>query len=231
MSNNKQKPSTSLFVQMIVGFVIPTVILFTLSDASRLGPLVAMFVALAFPVALELYGLSRKRKPSFVSIAAIIGILLIGVITVLQLGEEWLAVRRSFIYIVAALGLLFVLKFKPHLVDVGLERLLDMSQVRATAKAKKTEHLLAHHVARAGYILAVLLLAIGIAAYVLTIVMINSPAGSSQFNAEYAELRIMSIPVLTVPLLIGMVALLVYLTTAFEKATGIEMEQMLKKKK
>lgn len=230
MQSTPKKPAISQGVFLLVSFVIPTIILFALSDPSRLGPLPAMFLALAFPIGLELYRLAKHQKPSLLSVIAILGILFVGLVAVLKLGEEWLAVRRSIVYFVGALALLYVLKFKPHLVDKGLEKILDMQAVREAAHKKKVEHLLARPVIRAGYIFAGLLLAIGAAAYILTIVIINSPAGSSGFNAEYAELRVISIPALTVPLLIGMVALIIYVTSAFQKVTGVEIEQMLKKR-
>ena len=230
MQRDTRPTSRSQGIIFLISFIIPTLILFFLSDPARLGPIPAMFLALAFPIGLELYRLTKRQKPSLLSIIAIVGILFVGLVAVLRLGEEWLAVRRSIIYIVGALALLFVLKFKPHLIDKGLEKILDMQAVREAAHKKKVEHLLARPVIRAGYIFAGLLLAIGIAAYILTIVIINSPAGSSGFNAEYAELRVISIPALAVPLLIGMVALIIYVTSAFQKVTGVEIEQMLKKR-
>ena len=226
----KKTPNASL-IQLAVGFVIPTIILLTMSGTDRLGPLGAMLLALAFPVALELYGLTRKRKPSLMSIAAIIGILLIGLISVLGLSKDWLALRRSALYAVGAIALFIIVRFKPALIEKGLDRVLEMEGIRTASRKNKTEAQLMKYATKASYILAVILAVIAVASYVLTIVFITAPTGSSEFNAQYAELRILSIFVITVPFIIAMTGVLIYLVNKFEKLTGISAENLIKKQR
>jgi len=224
------RPPLSLTIQLVVGFIIPTIVLMTLSSESRLGPFVAMILALLPPVLLEVYSFFTGRKASILSLFAIIGILLIGVISLFGLSEEWLGVRRAGIYIVAALFIVFVLLFKRNWIDKGLGKLLDMPTVRKAAKKNHTEAQLARHITRVGYTFAVFLAVIGIWSYLLTIIIITAPTGSSEFNAEYAQLRLVGIPFVSGPLLIGMTALLVYLVSGLAKFTGIDIETLLKKK-
>lgn len=161
-------------MQFTAGFVIPTAILFYLSGASRLGPLRAMLIALAFPLVLELYSLRSRRKPSLISIISIMGISFIGAISMLGLSEQWLAFRRSGIYVVAAFGLITAMHFKRGLIDKALGHVINTGAVHAAAKEKSTEAQLARHINRAGYALAGFLLLLGIATYILTIVYILS---------------------------------------------------------
>lgn len=230
-SSHSRKAASSSLVQLVVGFIIPTIILLTLSSADRLGPIGAMFLALAFPVALELYGLTRKRKPSFVSIVAILGILFVGLVSVLGLSKDWLAVRRSAFYAVAAIGLFIIVRFKPALIEKGLDRILEMEGIRAASRKNKTEAELLHYTKRASYALIALLAVIAIASYMLTVIFITAPTGSSEFNAQYAELRILGIFVITVPFVIAVTGTLMYLLSKFEKTTGISAEDLLKKKR
>lgn len=216
-------------VQLVIGFIIPTIVLMTLSDSSRLGPFWAMCLALFPPVALEIYSFLTGRKASLLSLFAIIGILLIGIISLLGLSEEWLGVRRAGIYIIAAIGIAGVLSFKRDWIDKGLGKVIDMQAVRKAAKEKDADKEVAKLILKVGYMVAGFLLIIGIWSYILTLIVMNAPTGSSEFNAQYGELRILSIPFISLPLLLGISALLVYLTVGFEKITGIDIEKLLKK--
>jgi len=224
------RPPLTLTIQLGVGFILPTVILMTLSSESRLGPFVAMVLALLPPVLLEIYSFFTGRKASLLSLFAIVGILLIGVISLFGLSEEWLGIRRAAIYGIGAVAIGAILLFKRSWIDKGLNKVVDMPVVRVAAKENKSEAEISRHIAKVGYLLMVLLIIVAVWSYVLTIIVINAPTGSSEFNAEYAQLRLIGIPFVSVPLLIGTAALLVYLVSGFEKITGIAIETLLKKK-
>ena len=230
MAQSKRKP-LSLGIQLVVGFIIPTVILMALSDESKLGPIAAMGLALAFPVALEVYSFFTGRKASLLSLFAIIGILLIGVISFFGLSEEWLGIRRAGIYAVGAILIAAILLFKRDWIDKGLDKLIDMPTVRKAAQKNGTEAEIAKHITRVGYLLVTFLMLIAVWSYLLTLIVMTAPTGSSEFNAEYAQLRLLGIPYVSLPLLIGVTTLLVYLVTGFEKYTGITTDELLKKKK
>lgn len=219
------------WVRVGIAFVLPTIVLMTLSRPDRLGAVGAMMLALAFPIGLEVYSLFTKRKPSLMSLIAIAGVLFVGIMTVLRLGEEWLAVRRSIVYVVAALAILFVVRFRPHLIEKGLERVLDMEKVKAAGSEKRVERELTRLSVRVGYVTSVFLISIALASFFLTGVFITAPAGSSEFNAQYAQLRIVSLVAISVPLLVGLTAILVYLVNKIEKLTGINAEHIIKKQR
>lgn len=228
-SRHSPSPARSSLIQFVVSFGIPTIVLLFFSGSSRLGPLGAMLFALAFPIGLELYSLVRKRKPSVVSLVSITGIVLIGLISLLGLSEEWLAVRRSALYAVGAIGLLLVITFKPQWIEKGMDRILEMEGVRRASRRNKTEAQLLRSTRMAGYALVVVLAVVAIASYILTIVFISAPTGSSEFNTQYAELRILSLLVITVPFMIAVTSILVYVVGKFEKLSGISAENLIKK--
>lgn len=219
------------WVRVGIAFVLPTIVLMTLSRPDRLGAVGAMMLALAFPIGLEVYNLFTKRKPSLMSLIAIAGVLFVGIMTVLRLGEEWLAVRRSIVYVVAALAILFVVRFRPHLIEKGLERVLDMEKVKAAGSEKRVERELTRLSVRVGYVTSIFLISIALASFFLTGVFITAPAGASEFNAQYAQLRIVSLVAISVPLLVGLTAILVYLVNKIEKLTGINAEHIIKKQR
>lgn len=228
MTSQRRKPLPT-YLLLLFSFVIPTIVLFYFSDESKLGPVWGMAVALAFPLALEVYSLATRRKVSYVSIAAIVGILLIGAISLLGLSEEWLAVRRSAIYILGALGIAVLLKFRYDLIEKGLASILDMVAIRKGLKIDaeaKFRRLVSFTVS--GY--ALLLLILGIWSYILTVVFISAPTNSSEFNAQYAELRLLSLPLVSLPLLVFSTGLLMNLLIKLERMTGLSLEEIIKKK-
>lgn len=216
---------------MLINFVLPTIVLLGLSDPSRLGPAKAMLLALAFPVAFELYNLSQKRKASMLSIIAIVGIMVTGAISLLGLSENWLAVRRSVPYVAVAIALLVSMLMKRSLLDWGLTHLLNMELVRTKAEQKGTWLLLQKRITTIGYVFIAFLTAIGISAYILTLVVITAPTDTAAFNSEYVRLRVLSLPATTLPLLVGILAILMYLFTSIEKLTGLKAEDLVKKRK
>ena len=217
-------------IQFIAGFVIPTLILLTLSDESKLGPLYGMLLSLAFPVAIELYALVTGRKQSMISLFAIVGILLIGAISMFGLSEQWLAARRAGIYVIVAVGLLVVARFRPVLVNRAIGQLLDMRLVQSALRKNKAEAEWRRNLSTAVYVFAGILLATAVWSYLLTLIIMNAPTGSSEFNAEYARLRIISLPLVTLPLMALVVGVLMYVLSRVERLTGIESELLLKKR-
>lgn len=225
----QRRKAIPMYTQLVFGFVLPTIVLLYLSDESKLGPLWGMVVALAFPFAVEIISLLTRRKVSYLSIAAIVGILLIGMISVLGLSEEWLAARRSAIYIIGAVVLGVLLKFRYDLIEKGLATILDMAAIRKGIQSDadaKFRRLITMTVA--GY--AVLLFVLGVWTYALTLVFITAPTNSSEFNAQYAELRLLSLPLVSLPLLVGATGLLMNLLIKLERITGLSLEQLMKKK-
>lgn len=230
MQRDSPKSPTSQSALFVVSFIIPTLILLFLSDPSRLGPIPAMLLALAFPIGLELYRLTQRKKPSALSIIAIVGILFVGLVAVLKLSEEWLAIRRAVPYAAAAIALAVIVRWKPALIEKALDKVLVMEHVRQAKLSSKLQAQLLAVTKKAGYALAIACAVIAVGTYVLTIAFISAPAGTAEFNAQYAELRIIGIGAITVPFVIVLTVILIVLVNRIEKITGISAENLLKKK-
>lgn len=232
MATTKKPAQTSnSFIQLVVNFVLPSIVLLKFSGESSLGPIKAMLLALAFPVLLELYTLSQRRKPNVLSVIAIVGIIVTGAITMLGLSEGWLAVRRSVPYFAIALVILVSVLMKRSLIRLALPYLLDMERIQARAEERGTWPEIESRIRTATYWLIGLLVIIGISSYVLTLVVITAHTGTEAFNTEYVRLRVLSLPATTLPLFVGFVGLLMYLITSLEKLTGLSTEELVKKKK
>lgn len=227
--NNTAEPSAIL--QFIVSFVIPIIILTRFSSESSLGPTKGLLLALAFPVAFEIYNVRKRKKFSMFSLLAIGGIIVTGAISLLGLSEGWLAIRRAVPYFAMGAAILISIQIKHPILNALLSKMMNMDMVASQARKKKTLTELERGINKAGYILSGVFFIIAIASYILTRVVIVSETGTAGFNAEYARLRILSLPIISLPLLVGFTYALLYLTKSIEKLTGLDIDTVLIKKK
>ena len=64
--------------------------------------------------------------------------------------------------------------------------------------------------------------------FVLAKMLVKSPAGTVEFNAELGRMTALSYPVIVVPSMLIMVATLFYLFRSIRRLTRLEIEQILK---
>lgn len=226
---NDHRPSP--FLQFLVNFIIPIIILTRYSSDSQLGPIKGMLLALAFPVAYEMYNVYKRKKFSMLSAIAIGGILVTGAMSLLGLSEGWLALRRSLPYFAVGLAILISMWIKKPLVEKFLPQIIDMEKARDAAKEKKTTSALNNHIKLTTYLFAVTFIGIAVASFVLTRAVITHAAGTTGFNEEYARLRVLALPFNTLPLFVAFISIVMVLFTKIEKLTGLDIEVLVKKKK
>ncbi|MBL8121888.1 hypothetical protein JNM87_04000 [Candidatus Saccharibacteria bacterium] len=219
-----------MLLQLVVNVFLPLVILTKLSSKDQLGQVGALLLALAMPVMWELYRVVKHRRLSRLSLFAIGGIVLTGGISLLGLSEEWLAVRRSALYIIGGLVLLGMIYMKKQPIDLLLSAVVDTDMINSKIQQRKKEAEYRDKKRTSIYALAVLLLVVGVASYVLTRVVIVHATNTESFNTEYARLRLLSVPFITVPLVVGATAILMYLLTSIEKLSGLELDKIIHKK-
>jgi intracellular septation protein A len=95
-SANKKKKS-GLLSNLLLNVAIPALILSKLSGDDALGPVWAVVVALAFPLAFGLWELKHSGKVNFFSVLGIISVLLTGGISLLQLPPSYIAIKEALI--------------------------------------------------------------------------------------------------------------------------------------
>lgn len=225
---NQYKPS--VFWQVLLNFAIPIFILTKLSSKSELGPTKGFLLALAFPVGYELYSIYKRRKISLLSLSVIGGILITGAIGLLGLSEGWLAIRRSAIYFLIAVTLLALQILKPQIIKQIFGKVIDLDKIYSSSNDKQVIKQMDQIIRKTVYGLSALFFMVAAASYVLTLVVIKSPTNSESFNQEYAELRIISLVAITLPMILGFLAAVVYFSLKLKKTTGLDLEHIVIKR-
>ncbi len=224
---NPQK--TNPLVELLINIAIPSVILMKFSGEQELGVVGGLLVALAFPLvwgALDLFG---RRKLNFISVLGLVSILLTGGIGLLQLDTQWLAVKEAAIPGLIGLAVLVSARTRYPLVRTLLysPALIDVARVQRQLEARGTVREFDARLQKATTLLGGTFFFSAAMNYFLAIWIVTSPAGSEAFNAELGRLTLLSYPMIALPSMLMMMAVLYYLARAMRELAGLKLTEAL----
>ncbi|MBK9682349.1 MAG: MFS transporter [Betaproteobacteria bacterium] len=216
--------------EIVVTIVVPAVILMQLSAEARLGPMRALVLALAFPLGWGLWDGVRRRKLNWLSVLGVVSTLLTGGIGLLELDAQWLAVKEAAVpglIGLAVLGsnwtswpLIRVLVFNPTLFDID--------RVHAALEERRNVVPFELRLRTGTMLLAGTFFFSAVMNYVLARWIVHSPAGTEAFNEELGRLTLLSYPIIAVPSMLMMMALLFWLARGAKALTGLDIGDMLR---
>jgi len=228
VSEPSSKPSP--WLELIVTIAIPALVLMQLSSASRLGPVGALLLALAFPLAYGGWDLLRQRKLNLMAIIGVVSTLLTGGIGLLALDPQWLAVKEAAIPGAIGLAVLISARTRYPLVRVLVfnRAIFDVDRVQQALRARGTEAAFGNRLQAGTVLLAGTFVFSSVANYLLARWVVTSPAGTEAFNAELGRMTLLSYPVIVIPSLLMMAGVMYYLARGAHRLTGLELDQMLR---
>lgn len=228
MQPTRNRPSP--WVELLITLLIPVFILMQLSDPQRLGPLYALLLALAFPLGWGMRDLLARRGVNFFAVLGLVSILLTGGIGLLQLDARWLAVKEA-----AIPGVLGLIVVGSAFTRRPLVRLILMSP--AIMHVERIQESLAQHgnlaafdarLRTATWMLGGAFFFSTVMNYLLATWTVVSPAGTPEFNQELGRLALLSYPVIALPSMLMMAAVLYYLARAIRALAGLEWTEALR---
>jgi len=227
MSNTVNKKSSPLF-EILFNVFLPSMILMKLSGDEHLGTVMALVVALAFPVVYGGMELIRNKKFNFIAALGFVSVLLTGGIGLLELDTRWLAVKEALIPGVIGLAVLgstftrypFIQKviFTPALLNMPLIE----ARLNQTGNSGKFERCLM----TSNYLFASTFAFSSAMNYFLATWIVTSPAGTAAFNEELGELTLYSYPAIAVPSMLMMMGIFYYVWRQVRAMTSLETEQI-----
>ena len=163
---------------------------------------------------------------------ALLGLVSVGItggIGLLQLDQQWIAVKEAAIpglIGLAVLGstwtrypLIKTLLYNPNTLDVGrIQRKLDETNNSALFDAR---------LLNATYMLSGAFFFSALMNYILAVWIVTSPTGSAAFNEELGRLTLLSYPMIALPATLMMMAILYYIWRTVHGMTGLSMEELL----
>jgi len=221
----KQRP----FVDLIVSIIIPSIILMKLSGEDKLGPVVALIVALAFPICWGLYELIGNRKRNYIALLGIFSVLLTGGIGLLKIDAQWLAVKEAAIPLILGIGVLVANKMGFPIVRKLLfnPKLMNVDRVESALAENNNKPEFETKLDRANLFFAGTFLFSAIMNYVLAKVIVTSESGSAAFNEELGKMTLLSYPMIAIPSTIMMLAIFYFIWRTVNRLTGLKLEEVL----
>jgi hypothetical protein len=217
-------------LQIAITIIVPALVLMQLSGENRLGNVGALLLALAFPIGWGLWDAFGRRKLSWLAVLGVVSTLLTGGIGLLKLDASWLAVKEAAVpglIGLVVLGSLWTRKPLIHLL-VFNPALFDVDRVNQQLAERKTADAFERRLRSGTWLLAATFFFSSAANYVLARLLVTSPAGTEAFNQELGRLTLWSYPVIAIPSMLMMMALLYWLAREARGLTGLPLSEMLK---
>ena len=224
-ADHKPRPLADL----LVSIVIPSVILMKFSGNDDLGVTGALILALAFPLCWGALDLIRYEKFNFFALLGLVSVGLTGGIGLLQLDQQWLAVKEAAIPGLIGLAVLGSTWTRYPLIKTLLynPNVLDVEKIQQGLERTGGSALFESRLLTATYMLSATFFFSSLMNYILASLIVTSPTGSAAFNEELGRLTLLSYPVIAIPSTLMMMAILVYLWRTIHGLTGLSFEELL----
>ncbi|BDX17925.1 MAG: MFS transporter [Pseudomonadales bacterium] len=236
MSDAKTAPAQHKprpLIDLLVSILLPSIILMKLSGDDNLGATNALLLALAFPVGWGLFELVQYRKFNFIALLGVISVLLTGGIGVLQLDTRWLAIKEAAVPGVIGLAVLISTRTRYPLIRTLLynEKVINVALVQERLQERGLVDIFNLRLLRATYFLAGTFFFSSAMNYIVAKWIVVSPAGTEAFNEELGQMTLVSYPMIAIPSMIMMMAILFYLWRTIHGLTGLSMEEIMAQQK
>ncbi|MBP3716328.1 MAG: hypothetical protein J6I79_02370 [Paludibacteraceae bacterium] len=225
-----EKKQENSFSSLLYNIVLPVTCLFTLpkllqkyveiaeKDASKIG----LVIALAFPIVFFIYHFAKERKASFLAIIGFLGILITGIIGILELPREYVAYERAAIPLLFALAVIVTNFTKSPLIKKLFynPKMFNTEKIDALISENHTEKGFKSALRNTSYMIAGSFVFSSICNYLITNRYMSDL--SLTYNEALAKVKLMSLAVTIVPLLIIMMAAIFYFQNQLKKHTKVE---------
>lgn len=231
---NTQRPENG-FMNLGINILIPVLVLNKLS--TKLGPLNALLLALAFPLCYGAWDFAQKKKLNFFAAFGILNTLVTGGLAVLMMGGIWFSVKEAFFPFLIGIFVFFSASTtKPFIKTFFLNpALFNIPLIEGNLKATAKETEFDHHVRLSTKFLAASFFLSALLNFILaqTIFTEIDPAipeiqRSVLLNEQIADMTWKSAIVIMVPSMIVLSLILWHLMSGIQKLTGLKLEEILK---
>jgi hypothetical protein len=228
MGNSKHKQENPL-ISILVNVVIPVGVLSFLGKEKYLGPVWALVVGLAFPIAYGLRTLIRDRKADFMSIIGIVSVTLTGVFGILKLPPEYIAIKEAAIPLIIGVAIIVSLKTPFPLIKKILmtESLFDVERLTHELKDKGNESVFEKRLVGLTWGFASSMFLSAVLNYALAKFILTAEPGSEAFTAQLGKMTGLSHIVVLVPCMAVMFWVMNKLFNTLTELTGCKLDDLL----
>ncbi len=218
----------NMLVNLAFNILVPSLILAKLSGPEWLGPQLALVVALAFPLGYGIWDFAQRRTANFVSILGFVSTLATGGLGLMAVDGIWFAVKEATVPALIGLVLWASMGSKRPLVRQFLfnDQVIDVERVDAELAARNNQQAFEQLLRSASYLLVASFAFSAVLNFVLARWLLVSPAGSEAFNAELAQMNLLSWPIIALPSMAISMFALWRLIKGVSSLSGLPLEQI-----
>tara|TARA_R110000751_G_scaffold74802_4_gene151067 strand:+ start:1256 stop:2014 length:759 start_codon:yes stop_codon:yes gene_type:complete len=216
-------------IDLLVSILLPSIILMKFSGEADLGATKALIVALALPLGWGLFELVQYRKFNFIALLGVVSVLLTGGIGLLKLDPQWLAIKEAAVPGAIGIAVLVSTRTRYPLIRTLLynEKVINVARVHERLEIRGQVEVFNQRLLRATYFLAGTFFFSSVMNYIVAKWIVVSPAGTEAFNEELGQMTLVSYPMIAIPSMIMMMAILFYLWRTIHGLTGLKMEEIM----
>ncbi len=228
MENNSVKKKDNGLNNLIINIIVPALILMKGSKwATKLdieiSSVQVLIIALAIPLLYGLYDLIIKKEKNFIAVLGFVSILLSGIVGVLKLSTELIAIKEAAIPFIIGCVIYFsnftsypiAPKFLYH------DDVFDKNTINSHLDNDQ-QNTLKSKIKKASFFLFLSFIFSAILNFVLAKYFIKSPTGTEAFNDELGQMTLYSYPIIVIPSMLIMGGIIWYVYSSIKKLTGLE---------
>jgi len=219
----------NLLVNLLFNIAIPSLILAKASTPDRLGPVWGLVIALAFPVSYGLWDFAQRKQANFISIIGFSSVMLTGGLGLMQVDNFWFAVKEAAVPAIIGLAVWGSMYTSRPLVRQFLfnDQAFDTAKIESALDDHGNRATFNVLLSSSTYWLVASFTISSVLNFVLARWLLESPTGSSEFNAELGKMNALSWPVIVVPTMIITVFALWRLVSGIKRLSGLTFEEMM----
>ncbi|MAX66792.1 MAG: VC0807 family protein [Bacteriovoracaceae bacterium] len=236
MQQNQNKRS---LYELIFTIAIPVFLLNKLSGYfEENGPVIALCVALSFPVGFFIWDWVKEKRISIISILGFVNVLLTGGFALFQLNSNWFAIKEMSIPLLIGIGIAYTAFTKKPLVKMFLnnEELINTQLIEEKLNEHGTHKEYENSLKKLTLYFALTFLVSAILNYILAVNIITDIAPEldevsrmKMRNEQIADLTWKSYIIILAPSFIMLSVILWKANQIMKKFTQLTLEQVLKK--
>ena len=229
----QEKKKENGFNNILINIIIPALILMKGAKWANkieleVSSVQILLLALAFPFFYGLYDFFIKKEKNFISVIGFVSILLSGIVGVLELPVELIAIKEAAVPFIIGCVIWFsnytsypiAPKFLYH------DDIFDKTKINAQLSDSE-EALLSKKIKKASFYLFLSFMLSAVLNFVLAKYFMKSPSGTDAFNDELGQMTLYSYPIIVIPSMIIMFGIIRYIYVSIKKLTGLTSEDIL----
>jgi len=228
----EEKKKNNGLTNIIINIILPAFILMKGAKYLPLNAVQILLLALAFPFFYGLYEFFIKKERSFIPILGFVSILLSGLVGVLELSREYIAIKEAAIPFIIGCVILASnytsYPIAPKILYNG--DIFDKNTIENNLASGGKEEL-DSKIKKASFFLFLSFMLSAVLNFVVAKIFIVSETGTAEFNDELGQMTLWSYPIIVIPTMIIMIGIVRYIYVSIKKLTGLTGDDILMFKK